>query len=69
MYGQIYNKKLNKCDVMFIDVGVELNCNAETEFECSDQCITKTWQCDGDTDCEDGSDEASCPGGQFYLVL
>lgn len=36
-------------------------CSPE-EFRCaSGQCVSKTFVCDGENDCPDGSDEASCP--------
>ncbi len=39
-------------------VSVKKTC-AEVEYVCdSGQCIPKRWQCDGDPDCEDGSDES-----------
>ena len=36
-----------------------LNCNLNTSFLCTDglQCVLKSSVCDGDTDCNDGSDE------------
>ena len=36
-----------------------INCT-DTEFRCLNKfyCIHKTWLCDGDTDCPDGSDES-----------
>ncbi len=34
---------------------------AANEFQCADsQCIPSTWECDEMSDCDDGSDEASC---------
>lgn len=33
---------------------------AESDFVCiSGQCVPNRWQCDGDPDCEDGSDESA----------
>ena len=33
----------------------------EGEFNCtSGICINASWKCDGDIDCDDGSDEQSC---------
>ena len=32
---------------------------AESDFVCKNgQCVPNRWQCDGDPDCEDGSDES-----------
>jgi len=44
----------NTCDAY---VGVGTACEPN-EFECdSKKCILKTWRCDSDDDCGDGSDE------------
>lgn len=45
--GCNYNPNKNNCD--------------SSEFRCSDgQCIYSNWKCDGDKDCNDGSDEVNC---------
>ena len=34
---------------------------SNTQFTCTDfACIHQAWQCDGDVDCSDGSDEKGC---------
>lgn len=40
-----------------------IECSAE-EFHCvtDGTCIPERWSCDGDKDCEDGSDEKDCEG-------
>ena len=42
-------------------VAAELVKCKEDEFECDDSsCIKSRWRCDGDQDCNDGSDENLC---------
>lgn len=40
-----------------------VECSVE-EFHClaDETCIPERWRCDGDKDCEDGSDETNCQG-------
>ena len=48
------------------------------EFQCDNgNCIPRSWRCDNDTDCHDGSDEVGCggnvtfaefTGGEIYIV-
>ena len=34
----------------------------DTEMLCKNLCLPRQWICDGYADCEDGADEAKCPG-------
>ena len=41
-------------------IGPENRCEPN-EYQCENKkCILKTWLCDGDDDCGDGSDEVQC---------
>lgn len=48
-----------------------LNCNTATSFLCSDglKCVQNPFICDGDRDCEDGSDEHNITCSKCHLVM
>nr|XP_022328442.1 uncharacterized protein LOC111127521 [Crassostrea virginica] len=48
-------------------VEASVSCTVD-EFQCSDkQCIDKLWQCNGDPDCNDQSDEINCTTNDTML--
>jgi len=40
--------------------GEKINCAEENSIMCGTQCVLRDWVCDGDRDCDDGSDEENC---------
>ncbi|XP_052224327.1 uncharacterized protein LOC127839977 [Dreissena polymorpha] len=48
-------------DVQLTNYSCQVTCNPTTEFQCnSGQCVPKSYRCDRESDCRDGSDEVGC---------
>lgn len=55
--------------IIIIYLASENYCNSD-EFKCNDGgCISNEFFCNGQKDCDDGSDELSCPGNLFFVYL
>ena len=53
-------------DVIATTIAAEISCGTN-EFACTSKpsdCMDIRWKCDGDPDCDDGSDEEGCPTTQ-----
>lgn len=49
---------------------LQVECDAG-EFKCAEdnKCINLSYKCDGDQDCDDGSDEVDCPKVNYLQEL
>ena len=56
-----YERSTNKIVFQLKNIFLETNCYA-SQFQCrsTKKCIPKSWRCDNEVDCEDGSDETEC---------
>lgn len=60
MRSDCTNTHMNSCHLSCLTTEAK-QCSSD-EFQCANgQCVSRTYLCDRDNDCSDGSDEASCP--------
>lgn len=53
-------------NICFCSTAVKQTCPPE-KFDCGGKCVSLSWRCDGERDCENGEDEAECAAGESAL--
>uniref|UniRef100_A0A673GG94 Low-density lipoprotein receptor-related protein 8-like n=1 Tax=Sinocyclocheilus rhinocerous TaxID=307959 RepID=A0A673GG94_9TELE len=54
-------------NISFCSTAVKQTCPPE-KFDCGGKCVSLSWRCDGERDCENGEDEADCAAGESCSV-
>uniref|UniRef100_A0A671KAK4 Low-density lipoprotein receptor-related protein 8-like n=1 Tax=Sinocyclocheilus anshuiensis TaxID=1608454 RepID=A0A671KAK4_9TELE len=55
--------RLTRSNICFCSTAVKQTCPPE-KFDCGGKCVSLSWRCDGERDCENGEDEADCAAGK-----